>query len=141
MILSRERNVPNVNHMEVTLILYSVTPGTSTRSGLPYVTCRAFLSQGKDPASGTLRPAKWFTLKAFCTPEHPENSVVFRFLVLQGEKNVRIHLTGKLEYREWSNNGRSGTDDIIIVDQLIETSLDPDLDPLEEERFAGEPTQ
>jgi hypothetical protein len=123
------------------LNLYSVTPGTSTRSGLPYVTCRAFLSQGKDPASGALRPAKWFTLKAFCTPEHPENPAVYRFLVLQGEKNVRVHLTGKLEYREWSNNGRSGTDDIIIVDQLIETSLDPEPNSPEEELFAGEPTK
>ncbi len=133
-----DREVKNVNFVEMTLILFSVKPGESTRSGLPWVMCRAFLSQGKD-ASGALRPSKWFTLKAFCTPEKPNNPAVYRLLNLQGEKNVRVHLTGKLEYREWNSNGRSGADDIIIVDELIETSLDPETDLSEEELFADEP--
>jgi len=110
------------NHFAVTLTLHAVEVRNAQASGLPWITARAFLPQGKDPQSGSFRPAKWYTLKAYCLNDDPTDPVVDLLTQLRPYLNktyvVKLEVTGHTEYREWTGTSGSGSEDVIIIESI-----------------------
>jgi hypothetical protein len=110
------------NDIHVTLTLHSIDARLAQTSGLPWITGRAFLPQGKDPATGQFRPAKWWTLKAYCLNDDPNDPVIELLSQLKAYlgKNylVKLEVTGHTEYREWTATSGSGSEDVIVIETI-----------------------
>jgi hypothetical protein len=110
------------NYINVTLTLHAIEVRTAQSSGLPWVTGRAFLPQGKDATTGHFRPAKWYTLKAYCLHDDSADPVVDLLSQLRSYLGitylVKLEVTGHTEYREWTAASGSGSEDIIIIETI-----------------------
>jgi hypothetical protein len=109
------------NYINVTLTLQSIEVRTAQSSGLPWVTGRAFLPQGKD-STGHFRPAKWYTLKAYCLNNDATDPVVDLLSQLRSYLSktylIKLEVTGHTEYREWTAASGSGSEDVIIIETI-----------------------
>ncbi len=118
----------NKNHIEITLTLHAVEVRKAQTSGLPWTTARAFLPQGIDPDTGNFRPAKWFTLKAYCLNNDPSDPVIDLLSQLLAYLTkayiVKLEITGHTEYREWETTGGTKSEDVIIIETIPHFSIE-----------------
>lgn len=82
-----------------------------TAAGKLMVNARAFLSQGKDEASGNYKPSIWF--KLLYAAETAEGDEMTNFFA-QVDKGDLVDVKGRLAYEEWQDSSGNKRSDLVL---------------------------
>ena len=123
----------------VILTLQAVADGESkfAESGKPWAKVRAFLSQGKDKATGEYRPSLFFDVKAFSEDENMSASVA---AISQIAKKDRFTVKGRLGMEEWTGQDGAAHQKLVVFANSVEPfhfANEADAQPAED--LEGEP--
>lgn len=101
-----------LNSATLTLHVAAAPEMKFTAKGAAWTRVRAFVSMGKDKASGDYKPAMWLTVKAF-TAKDGDGSLP---QALNGyEKGAVITVTGRLSYEEWQTTEGETRGTIVLI--------------------------
>lgn len=122
----------------VILTLMAITAGEMkvSQAGRPFAFARAFLSQGKDKASGEYKPSLFFDVKAFSKDE-TVTALVQSLADLANKE--RFTVKGRLGVEEWTDKEGVKHQKLVIFALSMEPFVfDENATALEEE-LDGEP--
>lgn len=98
-------------------------------SGNPWASLRAFISQGKDKASGEYKPSIWVTVKAFSPDENPAPAVT---ALQQAAKGARFTVKGRLGLEQWqTGEGETRQTLVIFAKSVEEFHFDSEAEPVD----------
>jgi single-stranded DNA-binding protein len=92
------------NFINITLQVGQDGEGKYSRKGIPFASCRAFYSQGKDTKKDEYLPSIWFKVVAFGKEGEFLDSLPSLTTLANAAKGVRIEVKGRLGQEEWTNN-------------------------------------
>jgi single-stranded DNA-binding protein len=103
----------------VVLTLQAASDGEArfSASGNKWASARAFLSQGKDEASGNFKPSLWFTLKGFTSKQGDTTVPDAMEAIAKGEK---VTVKGRIGLEEWTGSDGNTRQAMIIFVSHVE---------------------
>ncbi len=88
--------------------------GKYSRKGIPFASCRAFFSQGKDSKTEEYLPSIWFKVIAFGKEGDLIDSVPMLTALATAPKGKKIEVKGHLGLEEWTNDDGETRSTLVI---------------------------
>lgn len=135
------RNTSNKNRPSnyVIFTLRAIADGESkfSQSGKPWAHLRAFLSQGKDQATGEYKPSIFFDVKAFSKDENMTPVVT---ALANTANKTYFTVKGNLAMEEWTGDDGTKHQKMVIFALSVEPfSFDENAGAAADEDLDGEP--
>ncbi len=102
------------NFINVTLQVGKEGEGKYSRKGMPFASCRAFFSQGRDSKNDEYLPSIWFKVVAFGKEGEYIDSVPVLTTLATAAKGEKIEVKGHLGLEEWLNNDGETRSTLVI---------------------------
>ncbi len=102
------------NFINLTLQAGKDGEGKYGSSGVPFATCRAFYSQGKDKSSDEYLPSIWVTVKAFGEKGKDIDEVPPVLALANLAKGEKFDVKGRLGLEEWTNSEDEKQSNLVI---------------------------
>jgi single-stranded DNA-binding protein len=107
------------NFINLTLQAGKDGEGKYGGSGVPFATCRAFYSQGKDKSTDEYLPSLWVTVKAFGEKGKDIDDVPTVLALANITKGSKFDVKGRLGLEEWTNgNGEKQSTLVIFATEV-----------------------
>ncbi len=102
------------NFVYFTLQVGKEGEGKYSRKGIPFASCRAFYSQGKDSKNDEFLPSIWFKVVAFGKEGEYLDTVPCLATLASAAKGDKIEVKGRLGQEEWTNNNGETRSSLVI---------------------------
>ncbi len=102
------------NFVNVTLQVGREGEGKYSVKGIPFASCRAFFSQGKDSKTDEYLPSIWFKVVAFGKAGEYIDSVPVLTALATAAKGEKIEVKGHLGLEEWTSNDGENRSTLVI---------------------------
>ncbi len=102
------------NFIDLTLQVGTDGEGKYSRKGLPFASCRAFYSQGKDSKSEEYLPSIWFKVVAFGKEGEYIDSLPALSVLAKAAKGEKIEVRGRLGLDEWTGSDGESRSTLVI---------------------------
>ena len=129
------KNRPS-NYVILTLMAISAGEMKVSQAGHPFSFVRAFLSQGKDKASGEYKPSLFFDVKAF-SKDDSIPALVQSIADVQNKE--RFTVKGRLGMEEWTGQDGEKHQKMVVFALTIEPFVFDENAAAPEEELEGEP--
>jgi hypothetical protein len=129
------KNRPS-NYVILTLMAISAGEMKVSQAGHPFSFVRAFLSQGKDKASGEYKPSLFFDVKAFSKDDGIPALVQS---IADVQNRERFTVKGRLGMEEWTGQDGEKHQKMVVFALTIEPFVFDENAAAPEEELEGEP--
>jgi hypothetical protein len=129
------KNRPS-NYVILTLMAISAGEMKVSQAGHPFAFVRAFLSQGKDKASGEYKPSLFFDVKAFSKDDSIPALVQS---IADVQNRERFTVKGRLGMEEWTGQDGEKHQKMVVFALTIEPFVFDENAAAPEEELEGEP--